>query len=668
VFVEAAGQQHPLSIEHRVPDARLDLAHAASRVLLELMGEHPGDALVFLPGAREIRHVARILEAGPGRDLRICPLYGELAPALQDQALQPDPRGRRRVVLATNIAESSLTLDGIRLVVDSGLARRPRFDPNTGLERLRDVSISRASATQRAGRAARQGAGVCVRMWSAETHGSRPAQDPPAILDSDLTRIMLELAAWGVTGPEALRWLDPPPASSVSRARELLVSLGATDHHGHITAAGRAMSALAAHPRLAAMMVSARDPAERALACDLAALLDSPDLFTSAALHEQGLGADLSSRLQALRRARDGIAGAAGLRPTALAQARRVAQALRGQLGVPASEAAAGEDRMGELLLHAYPDRVAARRGERRGQYLLRSGRGAELQQGDELARSELLVVGDLDAGPTRARIYRAAALSGEALQRVLGTEMEEHAEIAWDPQERRVRSSRQRRLGALVLEAGEIDRPDPAAVALAMLDGIAQMGIQCLDWNDDTRQLQARIECLRQWCPADPWPRADDDALMAGRETWLAPWLPGIRRASQLGRIPLAEALLAMVPPALRPRLERWAPTHIQVPSGSRIRLLYSPGAPPVLAVKLQEMFGQLDTPGVCEGRVPVMVHLLSPARRPVQITQDLAGFWRGGYQAVRKELRGRYPRHPWPEDPLQASPTRHTTRRTGR
>jgi ATP-dependent helicase HrpB len=662
--LHAAGSPHPVDVRHRASGT--DWLHDTIRALLALLREETGDALVFLPGVGEIRRMRERLTALPEAQVwNVCTLHGELDAAAQDRALRPDPDGRRRVVLATNIAESSLTLDGIRLVVDSGLARRPRFDPNTGLSRLRLHTISRASADQRAGRAGRQQPGVCLRLWSEHAHRARPAQDPPAITDSDLAGMLLELAAWGVADPAALTFLDPPPAGSTSQARDLLCDLGAVDAEGHITRLGRAINALPVHPRLGAMIAAAGSPPRKALACDLAALLEAPEILSRELLRDGLAGADLTLRLPPLHQRDVPEFMRAALRRGALFQARRSARALRRLCALDPDQAAAQPEDAGRLLLAAYPDRVARRRGGAGGQYLLRGGRGAALAEHDPLAREDYLVVADMDAGDTRARIHRAVGVAEADLRERLGAAIVDEQTVCWDPGQQRVVATQQQRLGALVLASRDQPDADPQRVLDALLQGIADAGLGMLHWSEETRQLRARLQCLREWYPEEPWMRMDDGHLLESLADWLGPWLHGVRRSDQLRRVDLAGALLASVPPPLRAHVDHRAPTHLQVPSGSRIRLHYEPGKPPVLAVKLQEMFGQRETPRICEGRVAVMVHLLSPARRPVQITQDLTGFWTSGYVEVRKELRGRYPKHPWPEDPTSAAPTRHTRSR---
>ncbi len=683
--VETSGRPHPVAVHHAERAPAGPPAAAAAAAVLRALDEAPGDVLVFLPGAREIRAVEEQL-----RGRAPCPvlsLYGELPPEAQDRAIRADPDGRRRVVLATNIAETSLTIEGVRAVVDTGLARRPRFDPNSGLTRLVTVPVSRASAAQRAGRAGREGAGLALRLWTEAEHARRPPHDPPEILHADLAPLALELARWGVAAPGDLDWLDPPPPGAWRQAVDLLRSLGAVDGAGRITTAGRRMSALPAHPRLARMLAAAGGAPGIHLAADLAALLDGPDPLAG-----EGAGIDLRHRVEALRALREATPGTPPGGSRTLARARRVSAQLRRAAGAQTRDSAAGAqtrdsaagargsgdaagvhradtpvdvDAAGALLLAGFPDRVARRRPGGRGRFLLASGRGLTLESHDPLAASDWLVVPDLDAGAVEARAFRAAPVTLDAIRAVLAAAITRERRVAWNAREEAVEAVEEERLGALVLDARALPDPDPDAVAAAMLDGVQSMGLDALPFDGASRRLQARVESLRRWQPEAGWPAMDDAVLGQSLATWLAPYLAGMTRRQHLSRLDLEAALRALIPPALAGRLDEGAPVRLEVPGGSRVTLDYRPGGePPVLAVKLQEMFGCIETPTVCWGRVPVQVHLLSPAGRPLHVTQDLASFWRNAYPQVRKEMRGRYPKHPWPEDPLSAAPTRHTRR----
>ncbi len=663
--IEAAGRPWPVTVEHlapprgrAAPGTTVDPAAVAGAVRRALDGGD-GDVLVFLPGVREIRRSAEALEDLRARGVDVLALHGELPPDAQDRALRAAADGSRRVVLATNLAESSLTVDGVRAVVDTGLARRPHFDPNTGLTRLETVPVSRASAEQRAGRAARQGPGRALRMWPEAEHARRAEHEPPEIRSADLAPLALELASWGVAEPGALDWLDPPPAAAWGRARDLLAQLGALDSHGRLTALGRRMAALPAHPRLARMLAGAGDDAREALAADLAALLDGPD-----PLRGTDAGVDLLPRLDALRAHRD-ARRASGGSARALARAERVSAQLRPRR---ARAAATDPRHAGALLLAGYPDRVARRRGAERGRFLLASGRGLRVAPEDPLAGEEWLVVPDLDAGAADAFAFRAVALDEPTVREMLHDRITRSERVAWNDREQAVEALREERIGAIVLDRAPLADADAAAVVAAMADGVRRMGLGALPWGEHGRELQARIESLRAWEPDAGWPACDDAALLDTLDEWLTPYLAGMLRREHLARLDLDAALRARIPGHLQRRLDEGAPTHLRVPGGSRLRLAYVPGEAPRLPVKLQEMLGCRETPAVCWGRVPVVLELLSPARRPLHVTQDLPSFWANAYPQVRKEMRGRYPKHPWPEDPLSAEPTRHTTRRSQR
>jgi ATP-dependent helicase HrpB len=656
------GQSFPVGLEysrtgqlpHPLPR---EIAGQMAAAIHRGLNEQPGDILAFLPGGAEIRHTQALLASAlvPG-EIVIHPLYGDLSLAAQTAAVQPDPKGKRRIILATPIAETSLTIEGIHTVVDSGWKRSPRFDPNSGLSRLTTQRISRASATQRAGRAGRLGPGHCYRLWSAgEEHGLKPF-DLPEILTADLSQLVLDLARWGVHEPEALSWLDPPPAGHFAQAQAVLLALGALDQQGRITPLGKKMAELPAHPRLGHMLLAAAEHNASPLACDLAALLSERDIGKG-----RDRSADIEDRLHALAAFRsEGPAAAKSLEADTDA-CRRVIQTsrqLREHLPKPARHKG-GDATAGELLALAFPDRIAQRRGEGRGQYKLASGRGAVLPAHDRLAAHEYLAVAELDAGKIEGRIFLAAPLAKEALLSLFGARLQREDKVSWEAESGTVKSQRLLRLGELVLEAAPLAKPSSEAVLAALLSGLRSLGLPALPWSDKARELQARMESMRLWQPEADWPEVSDSYLLETLDQWLPPYLTGMRSAEQLKKLDLFAILAARLDWQQQSRLDREAPTHLTVPSGSKVRLRYTPGEPPVLAVRLQEMFGLADTPKICHNTVPVLLHLLSPAQRPMQITQDLRGFWEGAYHAVKKELRGRYPKHHWPDDPWQAQPT---------
>ena len=658
--VSSAGRSFPVDTQYLTRTGR-DTPRLEQEVVRAVRAAHenePGDMLVFLPGGAEIRRVATLLtEAALDANTRILPLYGDLSPEAQDAAIRPSAGGGRKVVLATNIAETSLTIEGIRVVVDSGLERRNRFDPPSGMNRLDTVRCSRASADQRRGRAGRLGPGVCMRLWTESEHAALAAHRPAEILEADLAPLTLELAEWGVSDPGQLRWLDLPPAAPVAQACDLLKRLDAIDADGRITAQGRAMSALGAHPRLAHMMVRGAAAGLAKLACEIAGILTERDLLRP---RSRERNADLELRVAALRSGRSPAPEFdvdAGARQRA---ARQRDSFLRRLEMRSTGEHAASSD-TGLLLALAYPDRVALRRSDS-NRYLLANGRGAFFAESQPLAREAMLAIAELDAGEREARIFLAAALERAAFERAFAREIEEREEILWDSRQRLVSARRLRCFGVLVLEEQPLKRADEEALTRAMLTGIRELGIAALPWTRELRAWQARIEFLRRAVPertAD-WPHVGDSALLATLETWLAPFLDRVTRADKLASIDLRAALHALLTWKQTEELNRLMPTHLVVPSGSSVPIVYDSGDTASVSVRLQEVFGLRATPRIAEGRIALTIKLLSPAGRPVQVTQDLESFWARGYHEVRKELKGRYPKHYWPDDPSQAMPTR--------
>jgi ATP-dependent helicase HrpB len=653
------GRSYPVDVRYR--PLREQFARARRAFCTEVAGtvsrvlcEESGSVLVFLPGAGEIREVEATLQAGGLEpDIRLVPLYGLLDARTQDAAILPAARGSRKVVLATAIAETSLTIEGIRVVIDAGLMRESRFDPNTGLTRLVTLPVSEAAAAHRCGRAGRLQAGVCVRLWPAHQH--LLAQTAPEILQADLTPLVLELAHWGVHDVTRLAWLDRPPAAHVAQATALLQQLGALDAAGRITAHGRAMLALAAHPRLAHMMLSGQSLGCATLACELAALLGERDPLQAAQVRD----ADITLRLELLR----GIRETARANRGVLARSREVAARWQRQLrcaGAPADHADLAMT--GVLLAFAYPDRIAQRRRGSDLRFVMSNGRGARFTAAEPLAAADYLVAAHLD-GEREARIFLAADIRLDDLLQHHATLVSEHTDVRWDERGHCVQARRQQCLGELVLLDEPWQEAAPEALESAMLEGVRRSTPACLPWTAATRQLQARVGFLHRLAPQD-WPDLDDAALAAGLEDWLLPYLHGMSRLEHLRRLDLHAILLARLSWEQQKQLDALAPAYLTVPSGSRVRLDYS-GETPVLAVRLQEMFGLGDTPCIAGGRVPVLLHLLSPARRPMQITRDLGAFWQGSYHEVKKQLKGRYPKHHWPDDPLQARATAGTRRK---
>ncbi|PWC35846.1 ATP-dependent helicase HrpB [Azospirillum sp. TSO35-2] len=662
-MVTSAGRAHPVDTRHLdapAPGSRIEDAVAAA--VRRALREEPGSALVFLPGVGEIRRVQSLLEQsdlGPGTV--IAPLYGDLSAEAQDRAISPTAPGTRKIVLATSIAETSLTIEGIRIVVDSGLMRAPRFDPRGGMTRLATVKVSQASAEQRRGRAGRLEPGVCYRLWPEATHRALAPFTTPEIQDADLAPLALELAVWGVSDPATLAWLDPPPAAALAQARELLTGLGALDQKGAITAHGRRMAGFGVHPRLSHMMLAGKALGQGALACLVAALLGERDIVRA----QQGFrDADLRLRVDLLRGEERGGQGAArGLSVDrgGAQQAIKQARTWRRQLGVRDDDAM-DSNAVGLLVALAYPDRIGQRRpdgapGGVAAQYRLSGGRGAYFQAAEPLSAEDWLAIADLDGAARESRIFLAAPVSLAELEDSFADDIRSETIIAWDAREQAVLARRRRRLFALILKDEKLAKPPAEAMTAAMIEGIRAMGPACLPWTDELRKWQTRVAFLRQR-EGDEWPDLSDAALMDGLEDWLAPFLDGVSRRAHLDRIDLSSALRALLPWSLKTRLDAEAPTHVEVPSGSRIPIDYD-GEEPVLAVRLQEMFGLAETPRIAGGRVPLLLHLLSPARRPVQVTRDLASFWANAYKAVKADLKGQYPKHYWPDNPLEAEPT---------
>ncbi|MFM1891512.1 MAG: hypothetical protein RLZ44_589, partial [Pseudomonadota bacterium] len=655
--VRAEGRLFPVQEHYLAASPALaERIPAVVGLVRRALQEQAGDVLVFLPGRAEIRRAAAALS-----DLdiacQVLPLHGDLPAAEQDRVLQPATAGAgRRVVLSTDLAETSVTIPGIGAVVDSGLARKPRFDPNTGLTRLETRRVARDAADQRAGRAGRLGPGWCYRAWSRGDQERLATLSDPEIRHADLAPLVLELANWGVSDPAALTWLEPPPAANWQQALALLQQLEALDGEGSPTALGRRMARVPAHPRLAHLLASARAPGSGALAADLAALLSERDPRRGAAGLEPDL--DLHSRLDALASWRRTGHAPPGYDAKALAGVDRAARQLRRYL--PDERADAPAWSAGALVSLAFPERIAQRRPGTLGSFLLANGRGARLPEHDPLAAADLLVIPSLDAGSREGRAWLAIACDRQELEVAHAGRLQSQLRLFWDQDRQAVAARREVRLDALSLEALNAPITDPGAAAGLLLEAVQRAGLDCLHWSEAAAQLRARLATLRRAMPEAGWPDVSEAWLSAHLEDWLGPWLGGATSFKALQRIDLHAALLGLLDWPARQRLEQLAPTHYQTPAGTRRRLQYDLDAAPLLAVPLQELFGLEQEPVVADGAVAVVLHLLSPAGRPLQITRDLPHFWRTGYAEVRKEMRGRYPKHHWPEDPLQASPSR--------
>ena len=661
--IRSEGRSWPVETEYLTRRVDGHIEAAVARTAARAHDRHQGDILVFLPGVAEIRRTAEHLQnASLPPSTAVIPLYGDLSQPEQDRAIAPSPPGRRKIVLATSIAETSLTIEGVRIVVDSGLMRVPRFSPRTGMTRLATVPVSRAAADQRRGRAGRLGPGLCLRMWTEGDHAALLAHRPPEILEADLAPLALELAAWGVSDPSELQWIDPPPATAYMQARELLRELDAMDDSGRLTAHGAAMARLAAHPRLAHMLLRARSLDRVAAACDLAALLSERDILRA---HDGPADPDVRLRLPVLRGDSRELPGHR-IDHAALHRARAESRHWRQRLRVRDSRVDGGDDDVIPVLLAlAYPDRIALQRGAR-GHFLLRSGAGAMMDAHHALAGQEMIVAAELGGHGRNATIHLAAPISRADVELHFATQIETLTTLDYDAAAASVRAKEVRRLGAIILTERPAREITSDALTAALLDAVRRHGLDILPWTAHTRALRQRLAFLHHYDAAS-YPDVSDHALIDTLEEWLQPRLSGHVKGDALRRVDVAEALLGRMDWNARSAIDRLAPTHMEVPSGSRIAIDYADPAAPVLAVRLQEMFGAADTPRIAGGRVPLTLHLLSPARRPVQVTRDLASFWRAAYFDVRKDLRGRYPKHYWPDDPLEAEATRRTRPRGG-
>ncbi|BBO70829.1 ATP-dependent helicase HrpB [Desulfosarcina alkanivorans] len=657
-LIRCKGRTFPVETRHVDRPPSRPVERAVAGVIRQSAAADEGNLLVFLPGAPEIRRVARLLDDGRlPKEWMVAPLYGSLPRNLQDAAIAPPPAGRHKIVLATAIAETSLTIEQIRVVVDSGLQRAPRFDPVSGMTRLVTLPVSQASADQRRGRAGRLEPGICYRLWHEAAHHALVPYNRPEILDSDLTGLALELAVWGLDAPDALGWLDGPPAAAFSLARRLLLDLGGLDEGGKITVHGRLMADLPLHPRLAHMILAAREMDMGVTACEMAAILSERD-----PLHFTGRERDADLRLrldalQALKAGRPFRHQGCQVDRSAMHHLIKVSAVLEKQSAPHRNSNVPPEP--GRLLAWAYPDRIARQRPGRPGRFLLTSGRGAFFDTPEPLSACDFLVAAHLDGDRREARIFMAAAIDKEHLMDQFAHRMRWRETVSWDDRRKAVSADRQLVLGALTLETEPLGTPAPEAVLAAMIAGIRSAGIAILPWTRRLRVWQARVMLLRSiQAEGGPWPDISDTALEATLEDWLAPYLSGMKRLKDLGAADFSNAIRNRLSWKQQRRMQALAPTHIRVPSGSRLPVDYSEPIP-VLAVRIQEMFGSAATPAIANGRMPVMLHLLSPAGRPAQITRDLAGFWHNGYPEVKKELKGRYPRHAWPEDPLGSTPT---------
>ena len=636
-LLRSEGRSFPVDLRYDERPGTVTVEDAVAKSIRDALVAESGSVLAFLPGQREIERTAERLAGRVGADVDVVPLYGNLDGKAQDAAISPAPEGRRKVVLATSIAETSITIDGVRVVVDSGLSRLPKYEPATGITRLETVRVSKASADQRAGRAGRTQPGVAIRLWRAEQTAALPAFAPPEILEADLSGLLLDCAAFGVSDPARLSFLDPPPLPALNEARALLTTLGAIDSTGRITASGRAMRRLALPVRLAHMVSQAATSGEAVNAAMLAVLVT-----------ERGLGGDSADLERRLLR----FASERSPRATAARQlAERLARQVDGNTASPSTSGAAGP-----LLIHAWPDRVAMARGER-GRFVLSNGRGAMLDAADPLAAEKFLVVADLQGKAQNARIVSAAAVSEADVRAALGGRIERRKETLFDLEKRAVRIRETERLGAILLGERLLPAPTGADADRAVIDAARAHGLALLPWNAETERLRHRLGWLHRGLGA-PWPDMSDDALIASLDDWLLPFLSGAASVARIDPGALHSGLMSLVPHNLQRKISNLAPTHYDAPSGSSVPIRYD-GETPVLGIRVQELFGLSQHPSIAGGAVPLTLELLSPAHRPIQTTRDLPGFWRGSWADVRADMRGRYPKHVWPDNPLAATAT---------
>lgn len=654
--VKSEGRQFPVSVSYVGSDQHSSLPVQVVKVVRKAFHEQSGDILVFLPGAGEIQRAAELLEK-EGLPGLIYPLFGDLSFSKQQAAIEPDKNGARKIVLATSIAETSLTIEGISTVVDAGYSRVPRFDPRSGLTRLETVRVTKDSADQRAGRAGRLGPGVCYRMWSESTHASLGVARTPEILEADLAPVVLELAQWGVQDVGSMNWITQPQTGAVNQAKELLQELEALEN-GLITQRGRQMLKLPTHPRIAHMLlgvVSDRDNnSTAALASDIAALLEEKDPLPRDA------GADLGLRLETLRRWRSGER--VNAERNVLERIEKLATSWRKLLKIEIENTTVPDTDIGKLIMQAYPERIARQLAKNSSNYKLINGRSASLQSHDPLTRETWLAIAQLDAGSGEGKIFQAAALD----ENDLATRAEQVQTINWDDDRGMIAAYEEKKVGALLLSSKPVTTISEDKRIEVLCAMIRAQGLRVLGWEEKLDNWQSRVMSLKQWRANENWPDVSEHSLLDTLETWLAPFLSAISKRLELQRLDADSIINTILPWELNQKLDLFAPEKLPVPSGSMIKLVYfSDARPPVMEVRLQEVFGLLETPTVNEGRTKVMLHLLSPGFKPVQVTQDLKSFWSNTYQEVRKELRTRYPKHSWPEDPWTAQAVRGAKRR---
>jgi len=649
-IVSSVGKQYPVEVKYEAVPKDESIAISASRAIKKAIKEQTGDILVFLPGAGEIRRTQETLEMD-NVNVSILPLYGDMPFQKQQEALIPNSQGLRKVVLATSIAETSLTIEGITTVIDCGYSRVPKFDPRSGLTKLETVKVTRDAADQRAGRAGRLGPGVCYRLWAQATHQHLQSARQPEILEADLAPMMLELFSWGAEVAE-LNWITPPPTGAINQATELLDDLGAI-HKNKITLRGKEMLKLPTHPRIAHMLLSPNSEREKLLAIDIASLIEERDPLPKES------GADLSLRIELLRKWRSGERVNADR--NLFERIEKNASAWRKIFNLKTDNSIFSDTDVGKLLIEAYPERIAKQTEKFSARYKLANGRMGKLQDHDGLLQKSWLAIATMDMGTNEGKIFSAVAVDEDDLLK----HAKENESVVWDKDRGMIAATIEKRIDTLVLSTRPVKEIDESLRIKTLCDALRDEGLKLLGWDEPQQQWQARVMGLRKWRPDESWPDATDQTLLNSAETWLAPYLLEVSKRADFQRLDLNAILTSILPWELQQQFNKLAPTKLEVPSGSMIALEYfNDGSAPVMKVRLQEVFGMLETPSVNEGRTKIILHLLSPGYKPVQVTQDLKSFWQTTYHEVRNELRRRYPRHHWPEDPWTAQAVRGTKR----
>ncbi len=651
-IVTSHGKQFPVEIKYHAIDKDEYLSDEVARAIKKALREEQGDVLVFLPGAGEIHRVFDLLEKDL-IDIELCPLYGDLPFKKQQEAILPNSIGRRKIVLATSIAETSLTIEGITVVIDSGYSRTQKFDPRSGLSRLETVRVTRDAADQRAGRAGRLKPGICYRLWSQATQSQLLPTRQPEIMEADLTPLLLELFNWGIKEVGELNWITTPPPGAVAQAKEILEQLEAIDG-SKITDRGKRMALLPAHPRIAHMLLAAQNETLLSLATDIASLLEEKNPIKDSAT------TDICERIMLLRKWRLGDRVYA--ESSILNRIERAAAQWRKMMDAPIDNSTFNDFDAGKLLMEAYPERIAQRLDSKSDKYKLANGRVARLPKNDPLDSFEWLVIAEMDSGATEGKIFSAAAVSKEDVMK----HVKEFESVFWDHDREIVAGELQQRVGSLIVNRKAIPKINEQLREKIILEAIREKGFSFLDWGEEFEKWRARVLSLKKWRPEENWPDVSDHHLLMTMENWLVPFLQDVYKRSDFKKLSMSEILNSILPWELQRNFEKLAPEKLSVPSGSMIRLNYfSDGAAPVMEVRLQEVFGLTETPTVNEGRIKIILHLLSPGYKPVQVTRDLKSFWQTTYHEVRKELRMRYPKHHWPEDPWTAEAVRGIKRK---